>query len=45
MKYIDKYPHCINCPVDKYCGTVVASTKLCNSLESNVDTNNEHLSR
>jgi hypothetical protein len=31
MTYYDKY-HCINCPVDKYCGTVVSSIKLCHSL-------------
>ena len=31
MKYLDKYPCCIGCPVLKYCGTAVQSTKLCNS--------------
>lgn len=31
MKYIDKYPKCEGCPVTKYCGTMVASMKLCNS--------------
>lgn len=45
MSYIDKYPRCIDCPVEKYCGTVVATTKLCNSLDTNANTNNEHLPR
>ena len=31
MRYIDKYPNCIGCPVEKYCGTMVSSIKLCNS--------------
>ena len=26
---VDKHPHCIGCPVIKYCGTMVASTLLC----------------
>ena len=26
---LDKHPHCIGCPVIKYCGTMVASTLLC----------------
>ena len=34
MTYYDKY-QCINCPVDKYCGTVVSAIKLCHSLEDN----------
>lgn len=33
MKYLDKYPNCYRCPVEKYCGTVVSSIKLCNSYE------------
>ena len=32
MSYLDKYPHCIGCPVSPYCGTMIQSTKLCNSL-------------
>lgn len=30
-KYLDKYPKCKGCPVYKYCGTMIASTRLCNS--------------
>ena len=38
MRYIDKYPNCIGCPVIKYCGTAVSSIRLCNSYkeDSNV---------
>jgi len=35
MTYLDKYPHCLGCPVHKYCGTVVSSIRLCNSYEQN----------
>ena len=28
--YYDKY-HCINCPVEKYCGTMVSCIRLCHS--------------
>lgn len=35
MTYYDKY-HCINCPVDKYCGTVIAATRLCHSLNDSI---------
>lgn len=31
MTYLDKYPNCIGCPVEKYCGTMVSSIKLCHS--------------
>lgn len=31
MSYLDKYPNCNGCPVEEYCGTVVACTKLCHS--------------
>lgn len=31
MSYLDKYPHCNGCPVSKYCGTMIQSTKLCRS--------------
>lgn len=30
-KYLDHYPCCIGCPVEKYCGTMVDSIRLCNS--------------
>ena len=23
MRYLDKYPNCIGCPVKKFCGTMV----------------------
>ena len=32
MTYYEKY-HCISCPVEKYCGTVVGSIKLCHSYK------------
>ena len=31
MSYLDVYPNCIGCPVEKYCGTAIAATRLCNS--------------
>ena len=37
MRYIDKYPNCINCPVSKYCGTMVSSIRLCNSYQDSQD--------
>ena len=33
MTYLDKYPHCNGCPVEKYCGTMVSSIKLCHSYK------------
>lgn len=36
MKYLDKYPDCLGCPVRKYCGTMIASTRLCNSYNLNI---------
>lgn len=30
-KYIDAYPGCVGCPVVKYCGTMIQSTRLCRS--------------
>ena len=44
MTYYDKY-HCINCPVDKYCGTMVGFIRLCNSYDLNThnnENNNQH---
>ena len=35
---LDKYPNCIGCPVFKYCGTIVASTTLCNTDNINMTT-------
>jgi hypothetical protein len=32
MTYYDKY-HCVKCPVEKYCGTVVGCAKLCQSYK------------
>lgn len=31
MTYLDKYPNCNGCPVIKYCGTMVGSTRLCHA--------------
>ena len=31
MRYLDKYPNCIGCPVIKYCGTMVSTSRCCNS--------------
>lgn len=36
MTYFDKYPNCINCPVDKYCGTAVSSIRLCQSYNDSI---------
>ena len=36
MTYLDKYPNCINCPVEKYCGTVVGSIRLCHSYNEEI---------
>ena len=33
MKYLDIYPECKGCPVAQYCGTMIQSTRLCNSYE------------
>lgn len=30
---LDQYPHCIRCPMSKYCGTVVSSIKLCCNVD------------
>ena len=38
MTYYDKY-HCVNCPVDKYCGTMVSSIKLCHSYNDSMEEN------
>lgn len=34
MSYLEKYPKCTGCPVSKYCGTMISSTRLYNSYES-----------
>lgn len=39
MAFIDKYPNCKDCPVLKYCGTMVSSIRLCNSYELNIKKN------
>lgn len=33
--FLDKYPGCIGCPVEKYCGTMVGSIRLCHSYDQN----------
>lgn len=42
MTYLDKYPHCKGCPVHKYCGTMVQSTRLCKSLATPEDIEEEY---
>jgi len=39
MKYLDVYKNCHGCPVQKYCGIMVSSIKLCNSYKD--EQNNE----
>lgn len=34
MSYLDKYPGCVGCPVEVYCGTVVSCFRLCNSYNN-----------
>lgn len=36
MTYLDKYPNCNGCSVEKYCGTAVSSIKLCHSYNDAV---------
>ena len=36
MTYLDKYPNCIGCPVEKYCGTAVSSIRLCHSYNEDI---------
>lgn len=36
MTYLEKYPNCIGCPVEKYCGTAVSSIRLCHSYNDSV---------
>ena len=31
MRYLDKYPGCMGCPVSNYCGTMISSIRLCHS--------------
>lgn len=35
MSYLDVYKDCRRCPVEKYCGTMVQSTRLCRSYSDN----------
>lgn len=35
MRYLDKYKNCEKCPVHQYCGTMISSTRLCNSYKEN----------
>lgn len=41
MTYLDKYPYCIGCPVLQYCGTIIQSTRLCKSLATPEDVEEE----
>ena len=36
MTYLDKYPNCNGCPVEKYCGTMVSSVRLCHSYDDSM---------
>ena len=36
MSYLDHYPNCIGCPVEKYCGTAVSSIRLCHSYDDSM---------
>ena len=36
MSYLDHYPCCIGCPVEKYCGTMVSSVRLCHSYDDSM---------
>lgn len=36
MTYLDKYPNCNGCPVEKYCGTAVGSVRLCHSYNEDM---------
>lgn len=38
MTYLDKYKDCGKCPVEKYCGTMVGSIRLCNSYKEEEET-------
>lgn len=42
MRFIDKYPDCVGCPVIKYCGTMVGSIRLCNSYDLNNTSNDSN---
>lgn len=33
MRYLDYYKSCESCPVSNYCGTMISSRLLCNSLQ------------
>lgn len=42
MTYLDKYPNCNGCPVEKYCGTAVSCIKLCHSYNDSTMENDIH---
>lgn len=33
MNFLEKYGSCDKCPVEKFCGTMCMSVRLCNSYE------------
>ena len=35
MRYLDKYPNCIGCPVKKWCGTMISCIRLCKNYREN----------
>ena len=44
MTYLDKYPNCNGCPVEKLCGTAVGSIRLCHSYNDAVaEKENQHV--
>ena len=44
MTYLDKYPSCLGCPVEKYCGTAVSSIRLCHSYnDATIENSNAHV--
>lgn len=36
MNYSDKYHNCNGCPVEKYCGTVISATRLCQAFNDDI---------
>ena len=38
MNFLEKYGSCDKCPVEKFCGTMCMSVRLCNSYEEEEET-------
>ena len=43
MTYQDKYPNCIGCPIDKYCGKAVGATRCLSYNEDSTGINAKSL--